>query len=208
VFRSNPIETNWVWWGGYYHKPLLLENGYPVLLGSGYKLRTEQLAVRDDLYQIRIDNNFFIAQDQEAFMPNLVTALMGYSFIPFEAKTTGLGYFEVGDTITLTDHNGVSYETSIFNIELEVSVDGFRETLSAEKLELGITNKKEEVGIIEQTVQKTIITGENLEDNSVPAIKIKEITADKIRTGYLQVGVAIIIPDDVGDPVVYIANEE
>lgn len=208
VFRNSPVDTNWVWYGGYYHRPYLYENGYPILLEDGTKLRTERLDVRDDLYQIRIDNNAFIGEAQETYMTDLVTALMGFSYIPFSAKTTGLGYFEIGDTITLTDHNSVSYVTTVFDIEIEVSVEGFNETLFAQDLELGLTNAKKELTVIEQQVQKTVITGVNLEDDSVPSAKIKELTADKIATGSLTVGTEIIIPDDAGRALIYIANVE
>jgi hypothetical protein len=218
IFRNNPVETNWVWYGGYYHRPYLYENGYPILLENGEELRTERFDVRDDLYQIRIDNNLFIGEDQENFMTDLVTALMDYSYIPFESKTVGLGYFEVGDTITLTDHNDSSYTTTIFQIELDIAIEGFAEVLSAETLDLGIQTEQKEVGVVEQIVRKTPITGYNidnesivgdkLEDDTVSSAKIKELTADKIATGSLTVGTEIIIPDDAGRALIYIANVE
>ena len=181
VLRNNPVDTNWVWYGGYYHRPFLYENGYPILLEDGTKLRTERLDVRDDLYQIRIDNNAFIGENQETYMTDLVTALMGFSYIPFSAKTTGLGYFEIGDTITLTDHNSVSYVTTVLDIEIEVSVEGFSETLFAEDLELGLTNVKKNVDVIEEQVKKTVITGENLEDDTVGTAKIKDAAIDTAK---------------------------
>lgn len=207
VFRGNPVETNWIWYGGYYHRPYLYENGYPILLENGTKLRTERLDVRGDLYQLRIDNNLFIGENPEAYMIDMVNALMGYSYIPFSAKTIGLGYFEVGDTITLEDHNEISYVTTVLNIEIEMSVEGFRETLSANELELGLTNVKKESSILEKQIQKTVITGENLEDNSIPSAKIKELSADKITTGKLKVGTEITIEDEVtGKVLIYIGN--
>jgi hypothetical protein len=238
VFRNNPVESNWVWYGGYYHRPYLYENGYPTLLESGYKLRTERFDVRNDLWQIRIDNNVFIGEDQETFMTDLVSALMDWSYTPFNSKTTGLGYFDIGDTITLTDYASNSYTTTVLQIELEVGIDGFVETLSAEELELGYQTEKKEVNVIEQQVQKTVITGENLvdetvgttkikdaaitnakikdaaittakiEDAAITNAKIKDLTADKIKTGSLTVGTEIIIPDDAGRAVIYIARIE
>lgn len=209
VIANSPVDTNWTWYGGYYHEPYLYENTYPILLEDDTKLRTEKLAVIDGLYQIRLINNQFTGEDQETYMTDLVTALMEFSYIPFSANTSGLGYLEIGDTITLIDHNETSYETTLLNIELELSVDGLSSTLSAQVFDSGITNEKEDVDIVQRTVQQTIINGENLEDDSVPSTKVKELAADKITTGSLQVGTEItIVDEDTGEISVYIANVE
>ncbi len=70
------------------------------------------------LTEIKIANNWIIDRDRENIIPDIYNTLLGLKYYPFEAETEGLGYFEVGDIITLENENNEQFSTVLFNYGL------------------------------------------------------------------------------------------
>jgi len=208
VLARTPVEQDFVYDGGYESPPILLESGDTLLSEDGQDLLLEILVEIDGLYQIRFENNMFTDADPDTYLPSLSTALTGLTFTPFEVKTIFLGYLELGDKVTLVDRNSVSYTSYICEIELKVG-DEIKEIIRTQVPEKSRTNYKKSAGVITNTMKKTELDGDrNIKDETITSAKIKELTADKIKTGALQVGTEITIPDDDGNVLIYIANVE
>ena len=80
------------------------------------------------LTEFKIENNEIIDKDRDIAMTFLYPALHGISYYPFEAQTEGLGWYEIGDSITIVNDSGIEFDTTIFNIS--ITLDGsFKETL-------------------------------------------------------------------------------
>jgi hypothetical protein len=207
VLAKTPTERNFIYDGGYYNPPILLENGEELLLESGDTLDLEVLSEIDGLYQIRFENNLICYDDREDFLSGLSGELTGFEYYPFELETVFLGYFEIGDKIIIKDINNNEYPSYILGIDLSLK-DGAKEVLTASVLGKSRTGVKKSAGIVEQGVMKTEIGTDNIKDNSITTAKVRELSVDKLSAGSLRVGTEIIIPDDEGNIVVYIANVE
>jgi len=77
---------------------------------------------------IKIENNEIVDGDREGAIIPLKNELLGLSFYPHDTRTIGLGYFEIGDRITLVDSSENEFEVLIFDIEIDVTT-GFIERL-------------------------------------------------------------------------------
>lgn len=228
VLANTPVDKNFVWNGGYYNPAILLENEDVIDLEDGVgTLDLEILSEIDGLYQIRFENNLICYDDREDFLSGLSGELTGFEYYPFELETVFLGYFEIGDKIIIKDINNNEYPSYILGIDLSLK-DGAKEVLTANILGKSRTGVKKSAGIVEQGVMKTEIGTDNIKDNSVTSVKIQdasittakiqdasitsakvqEMSVDKLSAGSLRVGTEIIIPDDEGNIVVYIANVE
>lgn len=107
------------------------------------------------LWEFRISNNLILDGDRETYIGDLFTALNGIEYYPFECETIGLGYFEVGDTIQVTDTSSNTYPVLITDIEIDLS-GGLKETLK------GVSPAKtstdyDTAGIIGKTIRDTQI---------------------------------------------------
>lgn len=90
--------------------------------------RDEASIELNGLTEFKIENNEIIDKDRDVAMQFLYPALHGISYYPFEAQTEGLGWYEIGDSITIVNDSGIEFDTTIFNIS--ISLDGsFKETL-------------------------------------------------------------------------------
>lgn len=91
-------------------------------------LQNEASAQTNGLTEFKIENNEIIDKDRETAITSIFYALNGVSYYPFEATTEGLGWYEIGDNITIETELGEEYKTSLFNCS--VTVDGsVKETL-------------------------------------------------------------------------------
>lgn len=75
----------------------------------------------DGLTEFKIENNWLLDRDREAAITPLFNQLHGTVYHPFEAATEGLGWYEVGDRLQITDSD-VDISVVVFGFTL--SVDG------------------------------------------------------------------------------------
>lgn len=95
-------------------------------------VRVDQVDIdANGLWEIRFENNTLADADREGYIEAIFTELDGYNFYPFETETTGLGYLQVGDRITVQDLSETDFETTIFECNLHFS-GGLREVLRAD----------------------------------------------------------------------------
>jgi hypothetical protein len=178
----------WAYDGGYQHPNILLQSGDALLSQSGDNLLLQALDLISGSIQVRIENNLLLDGDKTTEITDVSGALTGVSFYPFDAKTVGLGYFEYGDRITLTDRNGSTYEALVFNIELEHSERGLIERLFSEVPKKSPLEQKTVAGYADEIASKSQLDGAyNLKDNSVTSAKIQSLSADKITAGTISV---------------------
>lgn len=207
AFARTPVEQDFVWRGGYVSPPILLEDGDELLMEDGEELLLEILVEIEGLFQIRFENNLLVDSDREAYIDSISDEFTGFSLVPFDATTIFLGYLELGDKVKVQDRNAVEYESYITSVELQVG-EGVKEVVSASIPPKSRSNFKRIAGVITGTVLKTEVGERNIRDGSVTSAKIREMSVDKLTTGTLKVGTEIIVPDDLGRALIYIANVE
>ena len=132
---------------------LLLENGGKFLLENsnvwGLELETSPIC------EFKIINNLLVDANRSLWISGIYNSLAGIEFHPFSADTVGLGYFEIGDRITLTDPNGNEYSVIIFDIVISIT-GGLIETISASVPNQTATNYSF-AGVIGQKITNTEI---------------------------------------------------
>lgn len=178
----------WAYDGGYRHPNILLQSGDALLSQSGDNLLLQALDFISGSVQLRLENNLILDDEKETEITDISGELTGLTFYPFDARTVGLGYFEPGDMVTLTDRNDNTYNGLVFNIELEHSESGFRERIFSEIPKKSPQEQRQSSGYADDLVGKYEIDGGyNLKDNSVTSAKIHSLSADKITAGTLTV---------------------
>lgn len=91
-------------------------------------MRNEASVQTNGVTEFKIENNQIIDKDRENALEPIFNALNGISYYPFEATTEGLGWYEIGDNITIVNDLGDEFKTSLFNYT--ITVDGsVKETL-------------------------------------------------------------------------------
>ena len=91
-------------------------------------LRNETSVQTNGLTEFKIENNEIVDKNRNDAITPIFDALNGISYYPFEATTEGLGWYEIGDNITIINDLGEEFKTSLFNYT--VTVDGsIKETL-------------------------------------------------------------------------------
>lgn len=90
--------------------------------------RDETSIQNNGLTEFRIENNEIIDKDRDNAITPIYNALHGVNYFPFESTTEGLGWYEIGDGLTIINDTGDTFNTNLFNIS--VSMDGsLKETL-------------------------------------------------------------------------------
>ena len=80
------------------------------------------------LTEVKIENNEIVDKDRENAITPIYDALHGISYYPFETTTEGLGWYEIGDGITIVNDAGDLFPTFVFTHS--VTIDGaVKETL-------------------------------------------------------------------------------
>lgn len=207
ALARTPVEQDFVWRGGYTSPPILCEDGDELLMEDGEELLLEILVEIDGLYQIRFENNLFVDGDREGYIDSISDEFTGFSLVPYEANTIFLGYLEIGDKIKVQDRNAVEYETYVTNVEISVG-EGVKEVITATIPPKSRSNFKRVAGVITGTVLKTEVGERNIRDESITSAKVRELSVDKLTTGTLKVGTEIIVPDEFGRALIYMANVE
>lgn len=104
------------------------------IVGEDVYLKDEASVETNGLTEFKIENNEIIDKDRENAITPIFEVLNGISYYPFEATTEGLGWYEIGDNITIIEvtDDGLEreFKTSLFNYS--ITVDGsIKETLKA-----------------------------------------------------------------------------
>lgn len=107
------------------------------------------------LWEFRIENNQILDGDRETYIGDIYTALEGIEYYPFESKTIGLGFLEVGDYLEVTDLDDVDKNVFLTSVEIEIG-SGIIETIKSEMPVQSPTNYQY-AGIIGQTIKNTEI---------------------------------------------------
>lgn len=82
------------------------------------------------LTEFKIENNEFCDKDRQNAIQLIYNTLRGISYYPFDTTTEGLGWYEIGDRITVVDNDNTEYSCVIFNLSVTVA-GSIRETLKA-----------------------------------------------------------------------------
>lgn len=107
------------------------------------------------LTEIKVKNNVLVDADRATAAVPMLGELLGLEFYPFEAETNGLGYFQIGDRITVEDLSLVQREVVIFEITTNIT-GGVSEKYEADIPEKNSTNYQY-AGIVGQTIKNTQI---------------------------------------------------
>lgn len=84
-------------------------------------LRDEVSIEENGLTEFRIENNQFCDKDRESAIQPIFDTLKGISFYPFETKTEGLGWYEIGDRVNILDNDGNEFSVVIFNFSITIA---------------------------------------------------------------------------------------
>lgn len=107
------------------------------------------------LHEFKIVNNLIVDGDRETNITPIFNVLDGLTYYPFEAYTVGLGYFEVGDRIKVTDTSSTQYEVVVMGIELKAT-GGLNEKILG-RVPDKTSTPYQYAGIIGQTIKNTEI---------------------------------------------------
>ena len=101
----------------------------------------DNIALSDDesveengLTELKLANNEILDDSRETLISPILNAVDGFNYYPFEATTTGMGYYECGDYIKVTDDANNSYNLVISYSKLTLD-GGVKEALKGEALE-------------------------------------------------------------------------
>jgi hypothetical protein len=72
--------------------------------------------------EVKIINNWLIDKKRSDIITSIFNKLSGQSWYPFDIKTEGLGWFEIGDRFTIQDGDGNTYPVVMWNSSL--TIDG------------------------------------------------------------------------------------
>lgn len=100
-------------------------------------IQGEAVYVKDDesislhgLTEFRIENNEIVDKDREGAIEGIAEELLNKSYYPFEATTEGLGWYEIGDHITIENDAGDLFHTIVWSYSIAID-GGIKETLKA-----------------------------------------------------------------------------
>lgn len=93
-------------------------------------LKDEESLKTNALCEVKIKNNQIVDRKRVEAITPLFNALKGLNYFPFEARTEGLGWYEIGDKLDVIHQNGDVIPVIIF--EWSLSIDGgIKETFKA-----------------------------------------------------------------------------
>ena len=102
--------------------------------------------VQFDLTEVKIANNELIDKRRDEIAEDMLDYFEGTEFYPFKADTIGLGWYEVGDKLLVTDDEAITREVRVMGVKL--TVDGsIKETLWSEEPTTPETNYSYASGI-------------------------------------------------------------
>ena len=137
---------------GLYLKRAINFQNVKIQLESGDKATAYEPFKENGVTEVKLANNEILDDDRESAISQILEAVKGFGFTPFEAQTEGHGYYECGDRIHVTDGEN-DWEVIITNIKLEFS-QGLKETLSGAAPEKTQTDYARAGGIL-KTIYNT-----------------------------------------------------
>ena len=100
------------------------------IVGEDAFMRDEASINTNGLTEYNVSNNEIVDKNRESAVPLVFDAVKGIKYYPFEATTEGLGWYEIGDGITIKTDTGDLFDTYVF--DFSVTIDGgIKETLKA-----------------------------------------------------------------------------
>lgn len=78
--------------------------------------------------EFKIVNNQIIDKDRETIATDIFAQYDNIQYYPFKAETVGLGWFEIGDKLNITDDEPVTREVRVLGHRIEVD-GGIKETI-------------------------------------------------------------------------------
>lgn len=82
------------------------------------------------LAEVKIINNQIVDKRRQEVIDSIYSQLLGFNYYPFSADTEGLGYFEIGDGITIDDGENTF---NVINLESSLRIDGgIQETIQGD----------------------------------------------------------------------------
>ena len=92
--------------------------------------RDEASIQTNGLTELKIENNEIVDKNRDDAIVSIFDVVKGIKYYPFDATTEGLGWYEIGDSLTIIDENETPFATTVLG--LSISIDGgFHETLKA-----------------------------------------------------------------------------
>lgn len=118
-------------------------------------VQDEESVQENGLTEYRIENNQLIDDKREDYLQNLANQMFGLEYYPFEAKTIGLAYFEIGDMLTIQAEDG---DYSVYISSISLNVDGsINETIKSSSVEKTNTNYSRAGGLTKRINRTEII---------------------------------------------------
>ena len=93
-------------------------------------LKDDTSIQQNGLTEFKIENNEFCDKNRQDAIQLIYNTLRGISYYPFETTTEGLGWYEIGDRLTVVDNDNTEYSCVIFNLAVTIA-GSIRETLKA-----------------------------------------------------------------------------
>lgn len=122
----------------------------------------DNIVMKDDssiaqygLHEYKISNNLILDTDRTTYITPIYNKLHGLTYYPAEVDTVGLGIFEVGDRVTVTDMSGSTYEIVVMDIQLSMG-GGLKEKLTSTIPDKTATNY-DYAGVIGENIKNTQI---------------------------------------------------
>lgn len=111
--------------------------------------------------EFKIVNNYIVDSDRETYITPIWDVMKLLKYYPTETNTVGLGYFEIGDRIKVTNLAGEEFETVITSIDTNLQ-GGLSETLKSLRPEK-TTTPYASAGYIGKTIKNTQIIVDKVE---------------------------------------------
>ena len=102
-------------------------------------LKDQVSITANGLTEFKISNNWILDNDREAAITPIYNKMLGLRYYPFEASTEGLGWYEIGDMITIIDDMNNSFIASIMGFSIFVD-GGIKEILITKEPSKTVTN--------------------------------------------------------------------
>lgn len=130
----------------------------------------ENIFLKDDasiqqygLTEFKIENNEFCDKKRQDAIQLIYNTLRGISYYPFETTTEGLGWYEIGDRLTVIDSDDTEYSCVVFNYSITIA-GSIRETLKA-KADTKTQTQYQYAISLEKRLQNTEIIVDKQEGN-------------------------------------------